>query len=185
MRKLYLVIPISAVAIAGLVGYRMTRPERETVPAEVVTAVRPMPMFQIYDEHSQIVRVSRYVGRHKLLIVFFDDRRGLDRSGLLQMLKDDFAKLHETRVVILAIGSEQSAKHRMEIERVGRFPFPILSDVLDYQVHRLFGAYDEREKTPREAVFVVDGTGMIRHAHLGPEGLLTIEEWVKELEDVK
>src|SRR5438552_1442701 len=61
MRRILLVIPISAVIIAGLMAFKLTRHYEPRVE-ESATDVRPAPVFQLYDQHSQIVRLARYVG---------------------------------------------------------------------------------------------------------------------------
>ena len=66
-----------------------------------------------------------------------------------------------------------------------RYPFPLLSDILDYEVHRRYGAFDARTGRPVEAVFVVDRAGVIRNTHLGPGGLGDAGEWVRELQEVR
>lgn len=186
MPRILLVIPISALIIAGLVGYKLTRPPTESLfpTAGAAGSVRPAPLFVLYDEHSELVRLARSYGRQKMLIVFFDGRQGPDRSELLQSLRRDFGKIHEAGALVLAISAARPAEHRAGIERDGKFPFPMLSD-LDYQVHTQWGAYDSQTDKPREAVFIVDRAGLIRHTHLGPDQLGTPAEWAGELQQVR
>ena len=66
-----------------------------------------------------------------------------------------------------------------------RYPFPLLSDILDYAVHRQYEAFDERTGKPREAVFVVDRAGLIQFVHRGPGKLGRADDWIKELHDVR
>jgi len=199
MRRILLLIPASALVIIALVAFKLTR--RYDPPVEESASdVRPAPLFQLYDEHSQIVRLARYLGRHKLLIVFFDGRRGPDRSPLVAELRDRFADLHATRAIVLAISAARPSENRygLNVERRKaapaaaapaeselRYPFPLLSDILDYEVHRRYGAFDFRAQEPLEAVFVVDRAGLIQHAHLAPYGLGDVDDWVRELEEVR
>jgi peroxiredoxin len=185
MRRVLLVIPFSAVVIVGLAWFKLTRTYSHAPVAAVATGVRPAPLFQLYDEHSQIVRLARYIGRHKLLVVFYDGTRGPDRSELLQSVKHNYAKLYEKGLIVLAIGASRPAENRAGIERDGPFGFPILSDVFDYEAHRRWGAFDTAANKSREAVFVVDRSGVIRHSHLGPDGLGTPDQWARELKEVR
>jgi peroxiredoxin len=199
-RRVVLVIPISAAVIAGLVIYKMTR--RYEVPAEINTFdVRPAPYFQLEDTHSRMVRLKSYSGRSKLLIVFFDGSQGPDHSELLSQLRENYREIHATGAVVLAISAARPSQNRyganlehLKVDPSGaaaaeqdelRYPFMLLSDILDYAVHRQYEAFDERSGEPREAVFVVDRAGLIQHAHLGPDQLGTAAEWVKELQDVR
>jgi peroxiredoxin len=201
MRRILLVIPISAGVIAGLVAFKLTRhyaPPSE----EIATVARATPLFKLEDQHSQIVRLEAYVGRHKLLIVFYDGSQGPERSVLLTLLRNHFPDLQAAGAVVLAISAARPSQNRygLNLERrqasTGnpgasaadgelRYPFPVLSDVRDYQVHRQYGAYDEQAQQPREAVFVVDRAGLIQRAHFGPAGLGQIDDWIKELRNVR
>jgi peroxiredoxin len=197
MRRILLIIPVSAALIAVLVAFKLTR--RYEPPAdESANDARPAPLFQLYDEHSQIVRLARYIGRHKLLIVFFDGRQGPDHNPLVAHLRDKFAELHATGAIALAISAARPSENRYgtNLERRGaaatppadselRYPFPLLSDILDYEVHRKYGAFDFQAQEPLEAIFVVDRAGMIQHVHLGPGELGSVDDWVRELRDAR
>lgn len=192
MRKLFLVIPASALIIAGLIVYRLNRPPVTPAATAVASAVRPAPLFQLYDENSQIVRLSRYLGRHKLLLVFFDGRKGVEGSELIENLSGDFRPIADTKAIVLAISALRPAELRPannergeRVERDRPIPFPMLADIHDYEVHRHYGAWDDDAGEPREAVFVIDRTGIIRHGHLGPDGLGTPELWADELRQAR
>ncbi len=197
MRRLLIVIPVSAAVIAGLVAFKLTR-RYEPAVEESPRVVRPAPLFQLYDQHSQIVRVARYVGRHKLLIVFYDGSRGPEGSPLLGQLRERFPELHGAQATVLAISTSRPSENRYGVNLEHRptvatpsaaserhYPFPLLSDILDFEVHRQYGAFDFDAQKPREAVFVVDRSGIIQFAHFGPEGLGQVDDWVRELNAVR
>ena len=199
-RRIVLVIPISAVLIAGLAAYKTTR-RYEPPQDEVTSEVRPAPFFEIEDQNSRMVRLKSYIGRSKLLIVFFDGREGPDHSELFTRLRDAFPEIHATGAVVLAISASRPSQNRYgaHLEHLKtnpsgaaaaeqdelRYPFLLLSDILDYNVHRKYQAFDERTGQPLEAVFVVDRAGLIQSAHLGPDHVGTAAEWTKELNDVR
>ena len=195
-RRLWVVIPAAAVVIVGLVAFKLTRryePEVDERPG----VLRPAPLFQLYDQHSQIVRVARYVGRHKLLIVFFDGSRGPDGSALLGQLRERFPELHSTQAIVLAISASRPSENRYGVNLEHRptvaapaadsethYPFPLLSDIVDFEVHRQYGAFDFEAQKPREAVIVVDRSGVIQHVHIDPGGLGQVDDWIRELNAV-
>jgi peroxiredoxin len=200
MRRIVWAIPISAAVIAGLVAFKLTR--RYEGPAEESAFdIRPAPLFQLADQHSRMVRLQSYQGRHKLLIAFFDGSQGPDHSQLVTRLRENFAGIHATGAVVLAISAARPSQNRygahlehLKVEPSGagaagddelRYPFPLLSDILDYDVHRKYQAFDERTGKPREAVFVVDRAGLIQYAHLGPDQLGTADDWIRELHEVR
>ena len=189
MRRIWLIPPAAAVVIAGLVAYRSMRPPAPAPTADVVArAVRPAPLFRLNDERMRPVRLEAYVGRHKLLVVFFDGERSPDPSPLLLELRDGLEKITAAGAKVFAISGSVPARHRELIEREGPFHFPMLSDILEsgvYGVHRQWGAFDERADRPIEAVFIVDGAGIVRHAHLAMDDLGTAEDWASELRKSK
>jgi peroxiredoxin len=147
------------------------------------------------------VRLKSYIGRHKLLIVFFDGSRGPDHSQLLGQLVGKYTEIHATGAVVLAISAARPSQNRyganlehLKVDPSGaaaseqeelRYPFLLLSDILDYKEHRNYQAFDERTGKPRESVFVVDRAGLIQYTHLGPDQLGTAEVWIKELRLVR
>lgn len=200
MRRILLVIPVSAAVIIALVAFKMTR-TYEPVAAGSTGDVRPAPLFQLPDEHSRTVRLASYVGRQKILIVFFDGSRGPGQSPLLQQLRNDFPLIDATGATVFAISAARPSQNRyganlehlkIDPARGGtptpeeiRYSFRLLSDIVDYQWHRLYGAFDAATGQPREAVYVVDRAGLIQHEHLGPAGLGAPEDWVRELKEVR
>lgn len=196
-RPLLLVIPVSAILIGALVAFKLTR-RYETAVEEKPGAVRPAPLFQLYDQHSQIVRVARYIGRHKLLIVFYDGSRGPEGSALLGSMRERYSELQATQAVVLAISTARPSEnryganlaHRPEVaapsaESELHYPFPLLSDILDFEVHRQYGAFDFDAQRHREAAFIVDRSGVIRYSHIAPVGPGELDDWVRELNAVR
>ena len=204
LRRIFFVIPISAVVIAGLVAFKLNR-RYEPPPENDSSSVRRVPLFHLPDEHSRIVKLEAYAGRHKLLIVFFDGSRGAEGSELLSQVRERYAELSATGAIVLAISEARPSQNRYgaQLEHLkvdpshpggpsegeAQFPFRVLTDILpsgpEYPVHRLFGAFDIENQKPREAVFVVDRGQTIRHSHLGPDGLGTVDDWIRELNSVK
>ena len=202
--RIVFVIPIAAVVIAGLVVFKLTR-RYEPPVEESAFDVRPAPLFMIEDQHSRMVRLASYIGRSKLLIVFFDGSQGPDHSELLSRLCDAYPEIHATGAIVLAISAARPSQNRYgaQLEHLKvdpsraaaadvdelRYPFPLLSDILDYNEHRKYQAFDERTGQPLEAVFVVDRAGLIQYAHLGPDITPSkpdaAADWVKELREVR
>jgi len=204
MRRILLVIPISAAVIAGLVALKLNR-DYEPAPDETSSSVRLAPLFELLDEQLRKVRLQTYAGRHKLLIVFFDGSRGAQQSALVSRLRERYDDLHATGAVVLAISEARPSQNRYgeklerlkvdpsdpagPIEGAASYPFHVLTDILpsgpDYPVHREYGAFDFETQKPLEAVFVVDRGRMIRYTHLGPDDLGTVDDWIQELSDLR
>lgn len=190
MRRLFYILPISAAVILLLVGYKLTRPKPPPVSiSEIARRINyPPPLFQLYDEHSQIQRLATYLGRHRMLVVFFDPQQGVASNPLLQQLRDAFPQLHEAGALVMAISDLRPSEHRSGKGRGGvaggeaasPFPFHLLSD-LDNRVRAQWGALDPETGKPLEAVFVIDRAGRIRQIHRGPDELGTAVDWVRDL----
>jgi peroxiredoxin len=198
------VLPISAAVIMGAVIFKLTRryePPADESANDAPFHVRPAPSFQLYDQNSRTVRLASYIGRHKLLIIFFDGSQGPDHSQLLSRLRDKYIQIHATGAIVLALSAARPSQNRygahlerLKIDSSGaapaagdelRYPFSLLSDILDYEVHRQYQAFDERTGQPLEAVFIVDRTGLIQYAHIGPDQLEVADDWVRELREVR
>ena len=196
MRRIFLVIPLAALVISGLAAFKLTR-RYEPLRDEDFIKPLPAPRFHLADEHSRVVRIERYLGRQKLLIVFFDGSRGPDHNPLVAVLGDRFADLKATGAAVLAISAARPSQNRYganlehrqsaapQADAELRFPFPLLSDILDYEVHKRYGAYDEQTGTPVEGIFVVDRLGLIQYSHLGANHLGRIDDWIRELSEVR
>jgi len=144
--------------------------------------LRRAPLFELYDQQMQRVPLARYLGRHKLLVVFFDGSR--PGSSLLAELRRNAAAIERTGAVLLAVSTAPPAAHRELFPGGRRVSLAVLSDILDQgvgAVHRQWGAFDEAASKPREAVFVVDRAGIIRYEHLAPGDLGTAATWIQEL----
>src|SRR5262245_60162196 len=112
MRRLYLILPLSALLIAGLIVYRLNRTSAPIAARDTRETARAAYLFQLYNEESELVRLARYLGRHKILIVFFDGKKGPDGSELLQTLKRNFAPIQKTGAIVLAISDLRPSQLR-------------------------------------------------------------------------
>ena len=179
-----LTIVSSAIVVCGLVAWKSTR-RYQSPPAPESVLVRQAPLFQLHDQAMNALRIQRYIGRHKLLVAFLDATNGVDRSDLALSLRQHWKAMERTGGIVLGITAARPAENREAIDRSGEWPFVLLSDLNDFEVHRQWGAFDDQAGRPREAVVVVDRSGLIRFAHFGPDGLGTPEAWTAELRSVR
>jgi peroxiredoxin len=173
MRNRVLVLPLAALIIAALVVYRLQR-ERRALPAAPIAARQLAPRFELYDQQNQLVKFERYLGRTKLVVVFFDGPRGADADPWLTLLRDHHDAVSGAGVQVIAISTATPfAIHQAEERAARPFPFPVLIDIDPRQpvpapVHRLWGMYDEGTQTTRTGVFLVDRAGMVTTGAGGP-----------------
>ncbi len=165
MKRRVLVLPIAAVIIIACVAARLMREPRSSRPVPPVQRC-PAPSFELYDHHRQLVKFQRYLGRQRLVVVFFDGAAGVDASAWLTALADAYDAVSSTGTEVIAISTATGYAVRQAEERVGRpFPFPVLTDIdpqgpTPIPVHRLWGMVDG-EQAPRFGLFLVDRAGRV------------------------
>lgn len=161
-------LPIVVACLVGAVIYKGRQEHKHLTVAERLELMRqrPVPLFTLVDQYSKPLRLERYVSRHKLIIVFFDAQMGADKDPLLAALRQDESKLTGWGEKILAISTATPYANRQAIEKVGEFPFPLLSDV-DYTAQVAFEVVRGDPPQTIPSVFLVDRLGIIRWSSIG------------------
>lgn len=168
MKPRVLVLPLAALLIAGLVALRLAREEqRPTSPAAPPLPRRLAPKdFELYDMQNRLVKLERYLGRSRLVIVFFAPQPGADADSRLVRLRNHDTAVKRAGAEVVAITTARPAENEHAEARAGRkFPFPILTDINRNSplpaAHQQWGLYDEASGKTREALFLVDRAGMV------------------------
>jgi peroxiredoxin len=169
MRRRVLILPLAAALIAGLVIYRMQRPPGDSAgPSAAVPAERRLvPRFALYDQQGQLVKFERYLGRTRMIVVFFDGGGGADADPHLTQLGDHITEVQNAGVQVIGISTATRYANEQAASRGGQpFPFPLLTDIDPQQpipapVHQQFGLYDLASGTTRRGVFLIDRAGMV------------------------
>jgi peroxiredoxin len=167
-----LIVSLAALAIAGLVAYRLNRGERPVPPVPKSASVRetrtaPPLAVPLADQHKHIVKLERYYGRAPIVIVFFDKDTGADEDPYLTQLRDCFERLEADGVEVVGISRASSFENQQAEERAGEpFQFPLLSDIhpaghSPAPVSIQFGLFDVATQSTRTAVFLIDRAGQI------------------------
>ena len=173
-RRLIFVLALG-VLIAIVTIARIVTNQPQTYEEQVAAAVmmRPAPGFEALDSEGHLVRLSAWLGRHRIILVFFDGDRGADQDADLLKLRDRFAELKDTDVKIVGVTLSIPQVNRAAMDRAGgTFPFPLVSDI-DFQspegtmrIHRHWGRLDAIGEQPLKGVFLIDRKGQV--AYVGP-----------------
>ena len=173
-RRLIFVLALG-VLIALVTIARIVTNQPQTYEEQVAAAVmmRPAPGFEALDSEGHLVRLSAWLGRHRIILVFFDGERGADQDADLLKLRDRFAELKDTDVKIVGVTLSIPQVNRAAMDRAGgTFPFPLVSDI-DFQspegtmrIHRHWGRLDAIGEQPLKGVFLIDRKGQV--AYVGP-----------------
>jgi peroxiredoxin len=160
-RRLWL-LAAAGVVIVGLCVFRATRTYAPQSTATEVAVTGPAPAFELYDENSpsHLVRLSSYLGRQRVFVVFYDGSKGAHSSQALDLLRAEWPRLRKADVYVLAISKALPQENRKDMAQFGAYPFPLLTDV-DLSVYRAWGRYDEEHRQRLEGVFLVDRKGEV------------------------
>jgi len=147
------------------------------------------PRFELYDQHSQLVKFERYLGRTELLVVFFDGDQPVADNALLSQLRDVHAALETAGLQVVAISLATPHAVRQAEQQIGdEFPFPVLTDIdmqspIPAPVHRLWGLADDDSPVIETGVFFVDRRGMVAYAGAYPQPLDDPQAFVERFVD--
>ncbi len=163
MKLRVLVLPISAVVIAALCAYKLSRSDEPTDFDRPIKIIQRAPLFELSDQRKppQSIRLEPFLGRHEIVLVFFDEKTGLS-DPVLVWLRQHAALLRSEDVEVFAISPDLPQRHRKMLEETLEddepVPFQMLSD-LDGKVHRQYGRYDAQTQKLLPGVFLIDRAG--------------------------
>ena len=171
-RPRILILPVAAAVIAGLVAFKLTRPPQSFRAGDAVMW-QPAPPFKGLDSDNRLVKFERYLGRHEILLIFFDGEAGADHDPLLLRVREQFDSLKRRGTIVVGVSAALPQQNRAAFQRSGAFPFPLLSDP-EFKIHQMWGRFDETTEQPLTGAFLIDRAGRV--AWLGkfprPEGSL-------------
>lgn len=183
LRRPGLVLPIAALIIIALCVYKMN--QTHTRPVFIPAALRPLPPdlhFELHDQDSRTMRLTRYLGRHEIIIVFFDPQTGPAEDPVLTLLSQNHEQLKRRSIIVLGISPEIPQVHR----KAGDFPFELLTDMdlksgATSHVRRGFGLVDNQSGESSTGVFYIDRAGRIAWSKNRPQPLPDPISFVKQL----
>ena len=173
-RRFVVVLAAGAlIAIVSVVRVAINKPQKYEEQVAAATIMRPAPGFEALDANNHLVRLGAWLGRHRIIVVFFDGEQGADNDSDLLRLRDRFSELQSQDVKVVGVTAAIPQVNRMAMERAGgEFPFPLVSDV-DPQspegmlrIHRHWGRLDAVTEKPLSGAFLIDRKGQV--AYVGP-----------------
>ena len=175
MNRRVLVLPLSAAVIAGLCFYKWTRPHSNllaTLPAPLCRAIDFKFVMRDQKRRPETVRLKGYLGRHRILIVFYDGDAGAENDAVLTRLRSNFDAVKRAGVIVLGISTALPQQNRATSES-GRarihpnqprdpFPFLLLTDLPPAcKTHRRWGRYDDKRNRTLTGTFLIDRSGHV------------------------
>lgn len=134
------------------------------------TILRPgavAPQFSLHATPDQTVSLSDFRGRPVILAFYPADWSPVcgDQMALYNEVLAEFQQLNAQ---LLGISVDGAWSH-LAFAQSRRLRFPLLADFSPSgQMARLYGVYRPDDGTSERALFVIDGTGVIRWSYLAP-----------------
>lgn len=173
---------LAGVAIAVVCVWRVAtnRPQNYDEQLQAAFVDRPAPDFEALDAENQMFRLQRYLGRHRVLVVFFD--AGLTATGdpALQQILAAEAALRRQDVKVVAVSAALPQQNRAAFSETGLPGFPLVTD-LEMKIHERWGRIEPRTGRPLTGVFLIDRKGAVRCFGPTPQPLDDLTHFLTEL----
>lgn len=148
--------------------HKQAPPMEGTAQNDPLPVGTPAPDFALPDPNGQLVRLSDYRGK-PVVLVFYPLDWSPTCSDQLSLYQSELDAFHSRGAQILAISVDSLYSHGAWAAVRG-LEFPLLADfhpkgavAQQYQVYREQDGFSER------ALYVIDGDGIIRYAHVSPQ----------------
>ena len=196
MKDRRVLIPIVAgIVIAVVSTWRVMTNKSQDYAAQVAAAVVMRPVssfkgdFEALDSDNRLVRLGGFLGRHRVIVLFFDGEAGADKDTELLRLRDHFVELkaHDVKVIAVSTALPQENRAAMTANRAGPFPFPLVSDFnptsLDgaLRIHRRWGRLDAQTGKPLTGAFAIDRKGQVLFVGDLPKPMENIDRAVESV----
>jgi len=143
------------------------------------------PDFELRDQTGKPVRLSDYLGKKAVVLVFYPFTFSGTCEGELCSLRDQIEQFQNDEVVTLAVSVDSPFAHRVWAEQQG-YTFPILADFWPHgEVARTYGILNEQVGAAERATFIIDRQGVIRYSvHNGLSDARDQDTYLEALRDI-
>jgi peroxiredoxin len=139
-----------------------------------------VPGFEGLDAHNEMFRLERYLGRHRVLVVFFSAVDTAAADPQLLAIREVFPELERRDVKVVGISTALPQQNRAAMEHAGEHPFPLVTDV-DLTIHRRWGRLSAATNEPLSGTFLVDRKGSASALGDQPRPVENLAAVLKEL----
>ena len=146
--------------------------------------MRPITLYHLFelpDQNNEMVRLERYVGRHDILLIFYDKDQTANGDAYLPRLRDAQAKLKRRGFIVIGVSTALPQENRR-----ADMPFDLLTDFSTTGireplfVHRKFNMVDEQDQT-RTGIFHINRAGSIAWANKVPQQIPDPDAYLDQL----
>ncbi|MCC6313569.1 MAG: redoxin domain-containing protein [Thermomicrobiales bacterium] len=139
-------------------------------PATILPAGTPAPDFTLHSTPDETVSLRDFRGKPVILVFYPADWSPVcgDELELFNEVLPEFQRLGAQ---VLGISVDNVWSHDA-FARARHLHFPLLADFEPKgAVSRAYGAYRPEDGVSARAIFLIDGTGVIRWSYLSPVGV--------------
>jgi peroxiredoxin len=133
---------------------------------------KPAPAFRLSDHEGRDHRLSEYVGKGPVVLVFYYGYHCDHCVSQLFDVNEDMGLFREVGAEVVAVSPDSPARTRDRFGKYGAFQFPVLADPGN-RVAEQYGVFApgtrERPENLLHGTFVIDREGVVRWAMTGDE----------------
>ncbi len=111
--------------VATATAWRILTPRDAVKVSATFFDERPAPTFQLLDQNGRQANLQSYLHRHRIVLVFFDARKGLDGDPLMRRIREFAPAIKRTGIKLIAISTPLTPEFKSQAEN---FPFLVLHD---------------------------------------------------------
>ena len=141
----------------------------------------PAADWSLPDADGKLRTLAEYRGR-PVVVIFYLGYGCLHCAQQLQAFAPKTKEYADAGISLIAVSTDSLDDLKKSHERFkqdGTFPFPLVSDD-SFAAFKLYQAFDDFEKVPLHATYLIDGEGRIRWHDSGPEPFQSVDFLLKE-----
>lgn len=173
-----LVLPVAAVLIYAAVEYGQQNSARSR-PTSTSVSMMQAPLFEGADARKSVFRLQGWLGRHQILLVFFDGRSDAAADPVLRHLREHSADLQRTNTFVAAVSTALPSQNQsVDLPST----FALVTDLPpDCSIHRMWKCFDAGNGKPLQAVFLIDRAGNVAEDGGSPSPLTNVDTEIDRL----
>lgn len=166
MRTRQLILLLLLTAVTSVTVWRILDPPTGFMADPAALRTQDAPTFQLLDQNNRPSGIRGYLGRHRILVAFFDGAAGPDGDPVMLRLKEVYTALKANGVRVLAVSTPLGPDVKPQCLS---YPFPVLRDTIAGQPQSTcvqWGVCDEipdpqRPPQLRASLFLIDRRGLV------------------------
>jgi len=178
----FVLVLLAGALIAGVCIYRVqtNRPLDYATQVAAASLATLAPVFEGVDERNQMFRLQTYVGRHRIIVVFYDGELGADQDETLIELTRRADEVDSKDIKVVGVSRVIPQINRPALERLGKLLGPLISDI-DGKIHDRWGR-SRPDGGTLPGLFLIDRKGFVTYADGKPRPVANLDELWEELQ---